>query len=249
MSNGETKGESGTSGPGRWFWGVLGLLAAAGVATLMLAGGGAPDPVGPLSQAETNVEADSGAYAAVVGPEDAPVTLREFADYTCPHCARFAALPGPALKRDYARSGQVRFLFYDFPLRRQGNSIPSALAARCAGDQGRYWDMHDMLYSEQGSWARDPSPEGRFADYARELDLDVGAFNECYSNRTFLEEIMASRRYGEQLGVSGTPALIVDGTQTEGYGYEAVASLIEERLAADSAAGGAATSGGAGSGP
>lgn len=249
MSNGETKGGGETSGPGRWFWGVLGLLAVAGAGALFLASGGSPDPVGPLSQAEANVEPDSGAYAAAEGPEDAPITVREFADYTCPHCARFAALPGPALRRDYARSGQVRFLFYDFPLRRQGNSIPSALAARCAGEQGEFWAMHGKLFSEQRSWANDATPEDRFADYAREIGLDTGAFNECYSERRYLEEIMASRRYGDQLGVTGTPALIVDGTQTEGYGYEAVSSVIEERLTAEASAGEAASSGGAGSGP
>lgn len=234
MSRGETKGEAGESGPGRWFWVVLGLLVVAGAGALLLAGGGAPDPVGPLSQADVNAEPDSGAYAAAVGPEDAPVTVWEFADYTCPHCARFAALPGPALKRDYARSGQVRMLFYDFPLRQQGNSIPSALAARCAGEQGEYWAMHDRLFSEQQEWATDDSPEGKFADYARDIGLDIGAFNECYSERRFLEEIMASRRFGDQLGVSGTPALLVDGTQAESYAYETVATLIEERLAAGS---------------
>lgn len=249
MSDTQTNAADESTGPGRWFWAVLGLLGVAGVAALLLAGGGSPEPIGPLSQADVNVEADSGAYAAAVGPEDAPVTVREFADYTCPHCARFAALPGPALKRDYARAGQVRFLFYDFPLRRQGNSIPSALAARCAGAQDRYWDMHDLLFSEQQEWVRDSSPEDRFADYARELGLDMGAFNECYSNRRFLEEIMASRRYGDQLGVTGTPALIVGGTQAEGYGYEAVSSLIEERLAADTAAAETASAGGADDGP
>lgn len=246
MSEGAKQGGGESSGPGRWFWVALGGLAVAGVAALLLAGGGSPDPIGPLSQAEVSVGPDSTAWAAAVGPEDAPVTLREFADFTCPHCARFAALPGPALRRDYARSGQVRFLFYDFPLRRQGNSIPAALAARCAGDQGQYWAMHGRLFSEQQAWAADRSPEDRFADYAREIGLEMDAFNECYSERRFLEEIMASRQYGDQLGVTGTPALFVDGTQAENYGYEAVAALIEQELPADTAAG---TATGAGGGP
>ena len=248
MSAGEAKGEGQESGPGRWFWAVLGIVAVGGVGGLLLAGNGSPEPLGPLSQADVDVEADSGAYAAAVGPADAPVTVREFADYTCPHCARFAALPGPALRRDYARSGQVRMLFYDFPLRRQGNSIPSALAARCAGAQGEYWAMHDKLFSEQGDWVREGSPEGTFADYADELGLDVGAFNECYSERRFLEEIMASRRYGDQLGVTGTPALFVEDTQAQNYAYETVASLIDEELAADSVGGGASATGGASGG-
>lgn len=249
MSGGGKSGEEQETGPGRWFWAVLVLLVVAGAGALFLAGGSSPDPVGPLNQADLDAEADPGAYAASVGPEDAPVTVREFADYTCPHCARFAALPGPALKRDYARSGQVRMLFYDFPLRREGNSIPSALAARCAGAQGEYWAMHDKLFSEQQDWVTDTSPEGKFADYAREIGLDDDAFNECYSERRFIGEIMASRRYGDDLGVTGTPAVIVDGTQAENYAYETVAALIEERLAADTAGGPAGVSGGASGGP
>lgn len=246
MSDGETQG--GSSGPGKWFYAVLAVLAVGGVAALLLAGGGAPEPVGPLDQSTMQVEPDSGAYAAAVGPEDAPVTLMEFADYTCSHCANFASLPGPALKRDYVQTGQVRMLFYDFPLSQRTPAIPAALAARCAGDQGEFWAMHGRLFSNQSEWGRSNSPEGHFADYARAIDLDMGQFNECYSNKKYVEEIMASRRFGEQLQITGTPSIFVEGRKAQSYAYEAVSRLIEQELAASGdsvAAGGDGGSSGA----
>lgn len=230
----------------RWFWVALGVLALGGVGFLLFAGGGGPEPIGPLSQAEVSVPPDSGAFAAAVGPEGAPVTVAEFADYTCPHCAQFASLPGPALRRDYAREGQVRFLFYDFPLSEQSNAIPAALAARCAGAQGRFWEMHGVLFSNQRAWAADQSPEARFADYAKQAGLDVGEFNDCYSGRRFMREIFASRGYGRQLGVGGTPTVFVNGEKAPSYAYEAVSGMIEAELDSAAAAGasGSASRGG-----
>lgn len=248
MAKGSDETEA-AGGPGRTFYLVLGGVAVAGAAFLFFAGGGGgPEPIGPLSQAELEVEADSGAYAAAVGPEDAPVTLVEFADYQCSHCARFASLPGPALKRDYVQSGQVRMLLYDFPLSRQTNAIPAALAARCAGEQDAYWEMHRLLFSNQADWARDQSPEDKFADYADRVGLDRGQFDQCYSEREYIEEIMASRAYGTTLGVSGTPAIYVNGEKTEGYSYEAVQQVIESQLEAATASSGQTASAGGGDG-
>lgn len=233
MGKGSDETEA-AGGVGRKFYLLLGGVAAAGAAFLFFAGGGGPEPVGPLSPAEIEVEPDSSAFAAAIGPEDAPVTLVEFADYQCSHCARFASLPAPALRRDYVESGQMRMLLYDFPLSRQTNAVPAALAARCAGQQDSYWDMHDLLFSNQAEWARDQSPEDKFAEFADRVGLDRGQFDQCYSDREFIDEIMASRAYGVTLGVSGTPAIYVNGQKTDDYSYEAVEEVIEAQLEAAS---------------
>lgn len=231
MAKQERSGQGEGDGTMNRFYLILGVLAVVGVAALWLArGGGGPEPLGPLSQADMNVDPDPDAYAAARGPEDAPVTVVEFADYQCSHCARFAALPAPAILRDYVRQGQVRMLLYDFPLSQQTNAIPAALAARCAGAQDRYWEMHDLLFQKQREWAADETPEDKFADYAKQVGLDAKEFGECYSERRFLPEIMASRRYGETLGVSGTPAIFVNGTQTRDYSYGTVSDVIEAKL-------------------
>lgn len=214
----------------RWFYVALGVLVVAGVVFLVTAGGGEPEPLPPLSQADLNVSADSGA-AVVEGPDDAPVTVLEFADYQCPHCAQFAALPGPAIRRDYVREGTVQWRFYDFPLSSQTNAIPAAIAARCAGEQGRFWEMHDMIYARQTEWAARGSPRGHFEDYAEEIGLDADAWGTCYVERQPLDRIIASRRFGEQKGVSGTPTIFVNGRRVDDWSYRALQSVIESELA------------------
>lgn len=232
---GASEPESG--GAGKGFYLLLGGLVVLGVAALVWAGTGSElEPVGPLTTAERQVPADSSAMAATMGPEDAPVTLVEFADYTCSHCARFASLPAKAIRRDYVRTGQVRWILYDFPLRAQGNAIPAALAARCAGAQGSYWEMHDRLFARQRDWAADGSPEDRFRAYADEIGLDLEAFAACYSDRRFVEAIMASRQYGRLLGVNSTPTIFVDGQRAGDYRYQTLQPLIEGGLGGQQAA-------------
>lgn len=213
----------------RWFYVALGVVVVAGVAFLVTAGGGEPEPLPPLTQADLDVAPDSGA-AVVQGPQDAPVTLLEFADYQCPHCAQFAALPGPAIRRDYVQEGLVQWRFYDFPLSSQTNAVPAALAARCAGEQGRFWEMHDMIYARQTEWAGSGSPRGHFEDYAEQIGVGVDAWGTCYVERQPLDAIMASRRFGEQKGVNGTPTIFVNGERVNDWSYQGLQSVIEAAL-------------------
>lgn len=236
---------SGDGGPGKGFYLLLGVLAAGGIAALLLAGGGGGEELGPLTLRETSVEADSGAAAAVGGREDAPVTLVEFADYQCPACAQFAAFTGRLLRQNYVREGVLRWVFHDFPLEQHPNAVPAALAARCAGVQGRYWEMHDLLFANQADWAGDSSPRDKFDEYGERIGLDGDRFGSCYSERRFVEEIVASRKYGIQLGVASTPTVFIDGRQVRG-GYETMERAIQEALERRGAGEGAsASSGGA----
>ena len=230
----------------RWFYAALGVLVVAGAVFLATAGGGEPEPLPPLTQADLDAAPDSGA-AVVRGSQEAPVTLLEFADYQCPHCAQLAALPGPAIRRDYVQQGLVQWRFYDFPLSSQTNALPAAIAARCAADEGRFWEMHDMIYARQAEWAGSGSPRRHFEDYAEQIGLDVDAWGTCYVEREPLNRIMASRRFGEQKGVNGTPTIFVNGRRVEDWSYGNLQSVIEAEL--ESAAGSAGEDGaGAGSG-
>lgn len=228
----------------RWFYAALGVLVVGGVAFLLTAGGGEPEPLPPMTQADLDVAPDSGA-AVVDGPEDAPVVLLEFADYQCPHCARLSALPGPAIRRDYVREGLVQWRFYDFPLSSQTNAVPAALAARCAENQGRFWEMHDLLYARQNQWAGSGSPRGHFEDYAEEVGLDVEAWGTCYVERQPLSEVMGSRRFGEQKGVSGTPTVFVNGQRVSDWSYQSLQSVIEAELESAGASSGSGEAGAA----
>lgn len=223
------EGSGGSSTPGKMFYLVLGgLVVAGGVGLLMARGGSGPGEgaQAPVPVSASSAEADPGAGVSL-GPEDAPATVMEFADYQCPHCAQFAGLAGKMLRRNFVQTDSARWILYDFPLGNFPNSIPAAVAARCAGDQGAYWQMEELLFARQQEWGQERNPRGELVDYAERLGLDTGRFRTCLEERRHLDRIMASKRYGESLGVRGTPALFVNGRRVQ-TSYEAVARAIRE---------------------
>ncbi len=231
------KKRDGGSG-GKLFYLLLGVVALGGVAFLLLAGrGDGGEPARPLPAWADQVQADPAA-GVPLGAEDAPATIMEFADYQCPHCAQFGTFTGKLIRQNYVESGgQARWVLYDFPVGFP-NSIPSAIAARCAGEQGEeaFWAMHDLLLARQSEWGGSDAPRRIFARYGEEIGLDGDAFRACMEERRPLEEIVASRRYGEQLAVQGTPTLFLNGRKLDNRTettYQALERLI--LAAADSA--------------
>ncbi len=248
MAN-QNQGSGGSGGPGKIFYTVLVLLVAGGAVALWMArggngssgsqSGGQPAPV-------SAAEADPSAGVAM-GPSEAPVTVAEFADYQCPHCADFQGFTGKLAKQNFVQDrGVVRWIHFDFPLGSFPNSMPAAVAARCAGNQGSFWEMHNWLLSNQSAWGREGDPTGVFVDQAESMGLDVGQFETCVEEQRPLERIRASRAYGKRVGVSGTPTIFVNGEQLPGVpNYESLAKVIRAEL--DSAGvevSGSATSGG-----
>src|SRR2546425_3089506 len=113
---------------------------------------GAIAPRGPV---RTSV-----ADAPSLGRADAPVTLVEFSDFQCPFCGRFFATTLPALKKDYIDTGKLRYVFRDFPLDQlHPHARMAAAAAHCAGEQGKYWDMHDVLFQNQRARSEEHTSE------------------------------------------------------------------------------------------
>lgn len=239
------KADSGNGERSNWgFYLILGLVAAGGVAFLLTAGGGGSGELtSPLPAWAENVEPDSGA-GVPLGPEAAPVTIVEFADYQCPHCAQFASFTGRLIRQNYVEErGLVRWVLYDY-LVGFPNSLPASIAARCAGEQGRYWEMHDLLLARQNEWGARQDPGGSFRDYAESLGLDEGTFGACLEERRPLEEVLASHAYGQSLGVTGTPTLFLNGRRLDNRtetGYEPLERLIRD--AADSVRAGDAPEG------
>lgn len=238
-------------GGNRMFYLVVGAIVVAGIVWLLVARGGGAGSVADLPTPEefqslaTEVEADA-SVGIPHGPESAPVEILEFVDYSCPACGRFAGFAGKLLRQNYVETADapVRWVLYDYVLGSFPNSVPAAIAARCAGDQGRYWPMHDLLFSQQTSWYTSSSPGDVFADIASQVGLDMGAWRECVSEGRHLEEIAASRKYGEQMGVSSTPTLFLNGRRLDLQGrdpYSYIEGLIRAELEAGSTAEGEAT--------
>lgn len=206
------------------FYLLLGVVALGGFGALawLIAGPGA-EPVTrpvPLSMAAGDVQAlIEQAEGIELGDPTAPVRVIEFADYQCPACAVFAARMTPVLKERYIEPGRIRFTFFDYPIiEAHPNAFLAARAARCAGDQDRYWDYADVLYARQGSWSPERSPVGTFVDYARQLGMDEGAFETCLRSDRHAAAVTAGGLLGEQLGVRGTPTVIVNGQQVSDWG-------------------------------
>ena len=219
------------SGPGRTFYMIVGAVLVVGVVALVVArsGGGDQGPALIPVMAEAEASAAAGVSA---GPEDAVVTLVEFADFQCPACARFYSFSGRLIKQNYVDGGgSVRWVFYDFPLDQHPHAVPAAQAARCAREQGRFWPMHDLLFARQAQWSPKDDARGEFEDYAKELGLDRGEYRACMREGRHLEEIFASAKYGAQLGVNSTPTIFVNGVRAS-QDYESLEEMIREAAAA-----------------
>jgi protein-disulfide isomerase len=138
------------------------------------------------------------------GKSDAPLVLLAFTGYECSHCAKFATDTEPQVKRDYVATGKVRYVFCDFMFDNQKNGAVAARAAHCAGDQEKFWEMHDLLFSGQGN-----VPPPKLMAHAEQLNLDMTGFKQCLDDGLHVDTIKRSMDIGAKLGVTGTPAFFI----------------------------------------
>lgn len=206
--------------PLRLFYGLLGAIAVIGAVVLFArARDVAPPPSDvPVDAAVRPLSAPTGTTPEgfwFKGRPDAPVTVLVYSDFQCPSCATAFRLVEGQLDRDYVETGRVRYVYHDFPLPSHANAVPSATAARCAGEQDRFWPMHDLLFSRQREWTTDRDPARRFAGYAGELGLDRGAFERCQGGDTYAAPLRQAATAATRAGIGGTPTFVVDGRQVE----------------------------------
>lgn len=148
---------------------------------------------------------------AVKGDPDAPVTIVEWSDYECPFCSRFYSQTLGQIESEYIDTGKVKLVYRDFPLSFHPQAQKSAEAAECAGDQGKYYEMHDMLF-EKGVSGGVTS----FKQYAADLGLDTAEFNECLDSGKHAAEISKDMQDGQAAGIRGTPGFVINGRVISG---------------------------------
>ena len=186
-----------------------------------------PGTAGPPAPADVEI---GDAYA--IGDPDAPITIVEFSDYQCPFCVRHFQQTYPRIVDEYVDAGIVRYVFKDFPL----NSIhpqaaQAAEAARCAGDQDAFLEMHDMLFERQMLWGGQDAAEA-FTGFADDLGLDADAFSQCLASGKYEDAVNVDLGQGIELGVTGTPAFFINGYGVSGaQPYELFEQAIESLLA------------------
>ncbi|MEE2751192.1 MAG: thioredoxin domain-containing protein [Myxococcota bacterium] len=159
-----------------------------------------------------------------LGPENAEITIVEFAEYECGYCSR-AKVTIDRLMEEY--EGRIRLVYRDFPLQFHERAIPAAVAANCAGEQSRYWEMHNTLLSGQSNL-----DDASLAKYAEDAGVDMDKWRACVAKpEVQVQEIMADMEAGAKAGVTGTPAFFVNGIFLSGaLPYEAFKELIEREL-------------------
>ena len=157
------------------------------------------------------------------GPATAPVTIVEFSDFECPFCARLI----PTLDQVTAKYGdKVRVVFRQFPLAMHAKAQKAAEASLCANDQGKFWEMHDAMFQNQQALAVDA-----LKAKAAELGLNAEAFNSCLDSNKYATQVATDMKEGSAAGVSGTPALFVNGRFISGaVPLEQITEVIDDEL-------------------
>lgn len=156
------------------------------------------------------------------------VQVVEFGDYQCPACAQ-AYPTTKKLMEEY--KGKITFVFRNFPLIQiHPNAMPAAKAAEAAGEQGKFWEMHDKLYSNQQTWSVLADPTNTFVTYATDLGLDADKFKEVMASDGVKKRIDQDQSDGYAVGVSGTPTFFINGKVQRQFDYNTLKSAIEAEL-------------------
>jgi len=165
--------------------------------------------------------------APILGSKDAKVTIVEFSDYECPFCGRHFSQTLPQIKSNYVDSGKARLAFKDFPLSFHPNAQKAAEAARCAGEQGKYWEMHDILFENQQALSL-----SSYKSWAKGIGLDSTRFDSCIDSGKYAQAVSNDLNYGQQVGVQGTPAFFINGILISGAcPYSTFSQAIDAELA------------------
>jgi protein-disulfide isomerase len=160
----------------------------------------AAQPSGPVANAIVSLR-----DVMIKGNVTARVALVEFADYECPFCGRYATQSFPEVEREYIDTGKIRYAFIDFPLESiHPQSVKAAEAALCAGDQGKYWDMHDRLMRNQSALSPSALPT-----HAAAIGLDQARFADCLSGAQHLATVRKHQDLGRAVGVRATPTIFI----------------------------------------
>ena len=185
----------------------------------------APANGGNQSESRTATRSDTTVPAAVVAPTDsdavradlariqgspnAPVWVIEVSDFQCPFCKQWHDQTYKTLRDEYVRTGKVRLAYVNFPLAQHKHAGPAAEAAMCAGAQGKFWEMHDALFTSQDNWAALPSTSTYFHSLARGTGVDLTRWLECVRSGKMRSWIQADHDRAERAGASSTPSFMI----------------------------------------
>ena len=175
----------------------------------------------------------------IIGNPDAPITIIEFSDFQCPFCARFHIQTLPTIMEEYIEKGSVKLVFRDFPIQSiHPNAVPASVAAECANEQGKFKQMHDILFEKQNEWSNLETVYAieLFNQYSEQINLEQEQFSSCLSTAKYVKEIQNDLDDGRTYGVTGTPGFFI-GNQQIGFvelkgaqPFESFKNVIDRQL-------------------
>lgn len=196
---------------------IAGALVAGSL--LYTKGGSTPKP--------EKVDFKITAQDRVLGNPKAKITIVEFSDFQCPYCRKFFNDTYPKLKSQYIDTGKAKLVYRHFPLAFHDMALPSAMAAECAGEQGKFWEFHDKIFQEQTKLNPEELSDPRayktieyttahIETWAGEIGLDVPKLKACMDANTYADKIAFDNQNGTAAGVEGTPTSFVSGAPIVG---------------------------------
>lgn len=192
------------SGDSKFFLGVV-IAAVLVLGGFILFSGDAPS-AGDIANVDTTV-------GEKLGPDDAKVKIVEFGDFQCPACK----IASPEFRQVQRENTDVQLIFRHFPLTNiHQNAESGSLAAYAASQQGKFWEMYDMLYERQQEWQGNSAPAATFAGYAKLLGLDEAKFNSDQSSDAGKKAVKADLDYALSINVEQTPTFFVNGKRITG---------------------------------
>ncbi|MBI2107316.1 DsbA family protein [Candidatus Woesearchaeota archaeon] len=188
------------------FTGGFGLGANEGTGSAVVAPT-APLPTAPSQGPDPNVRQDVKYDGAPVkGDKDAKVTIVEFSDFQCPFCGRFYEQTLPSIQKEYIDTGKVKLAFRHLPLSFHEYAMPAAEASECANEQGKFWEYHDKIFTNQPSLSNEI-----LSTWAKDVGLDTDKFDKCMKDGNYKSKIQKDLNDASVLGASGTPTFFING--------------------------------------
>ena len=164
--------------------------------------------------------------------QEAKVIIIEFADYQCPYCKKYFDQSFKKIIDTYVKTGKVLYAFRDYPLESHPQSLIAAYAADCAYEQGKFWEMHDMLYQENDKWINNDNAKNIFYQFAEKIGLNLTQFKQCLDEERPLFKVQQDIKDGQQYKVAGTPTFFINNQKLMGAQdfQKTFVPLIEEEL-------------------
>ena len=207
---------------------VLGILIISGFIAISLM---APDSQTetkskqPISQADT----DALRQGASLGNPQSKVVVTEFGDYQCPSCATWSTYIKDSVIAKYG--DKILFVFKNFPLPIHKNAPAAAQAVEAAGVQGKFWEMHDIVYEKQQDWENEKDPNTKFESYANQLGLNINQWKKDRDSDKIKDLISTDLALAEKLELPGTPAFLLNGVLLQPKSFTDLNKAIDEELA------------------